>query len=97
MPQCLKIVTESPLEVTLRWTEPLNSERYAILGYTIMCSSIKFGNSIAHALNTSNKTYEGTFSQLQPFDFYNCCVSASNHEGIGQPICELAITEQTGM
>ena len=101
VPQNLRILNTTPMELSLSWLPPPESERHGtILNYTTNCSNLYQNGSLNHfeiikapSLNASNNV---TLSNLIPFTTYDCCISANNSQGRGKLTCTSTITEPAG-
>ena len=45
---------------------------------------------------SENSLLNDFFLSLQPYRFYNCCVSGVNEAGTGIPACQTVLTHEAG-
>ena len=77
---------------TITWLPPHFAKRHGkLLRYSVACSTAQDGST--HTSSTPNTTEE---MWLQPYETYQCCVSAVNQAGVGSPSCKLIATNEGG-
>ena len=91
-PTGLDIVADEQSYVIITWEPPRLARRHGkLLNYSITCSTAHSGSTLTAA--TLNTTKE---MQLEPYETYQCCVSAVNQMGSGFPSCKLIETNEGG-
>ena len=92
LPQLLKFSSATSSTLALTWFPPQVSEIHGltITQYTINCSTGLGAGQESIIINTDGLS--ATFSDLQPFTFYNCCVAAVSNHGRGKLSCIDTIT-----
>ena len=80
----------TPSTIGLTWSPPLVSETLGltIYSYFITCSTDSQPDS--NTIKTTD-SHSATFSQLDPFTQFNCCVAANSNNGKGKFACISAI------
>ncbi len=81
--------------MSLSWDPPvLELQNGVITSYQLNCYEDSSVSSVINKTISSSNTY--TISDLTPFQFYNCSISAINSEGIGPSEYCVFTTAQDG-
>jgi len=74
---------------TLRWYKPYYTSCQQILGYRVQCRN-QGGHTVPSTpATTTSYSRSYTVSNLYPYTYYNCCVTAYNNvSGAEQKICQ---------
>ena len=81
-------VTSSDSIIGLTWSPPPVSEN---LGLTIYSYFVTCWTDSQPDIDKTTDSHSVTFSQLDPFTQYNCCVAANSNNGKGKFACISAV------
>ena len=87
-PQKLKMINATMFTLTLTWSPPSNTHGLAISMYIINCSASPQIQMHMNNIVRYTDTLSASFSNLQPFTSYNCCVAAISSNGNGKQACK---------
>ena len=98
-PTRFQVMCETSNLCSLNWQQPpvLSTRHGNILNYFVSCSTLhKDARRDEWTTNVSTNATLYAWFQLQPYQFYNCCVAAVNEAGRGLLSCQTFITHEAG-
>ena len=91
VPVNVQVSSITSSSIGLSWSPPLVSETLGLIIYSYIITCSMDAQSHSSGIKTTD-AHSTTFSQLQAFTAYNCCVAANSNNGKGQLACLNAVT-----